>query len=152
MLPQVIDIALLYVVGMTDIIWQQHNYHRTQPQSKLQTINQYGPEQPERIHFNVSDTHISTIRFPATDQQSDLLKNSFVNSSSSTTAVHNAKIQSSSNSFSVTATAKIPNNPQHTDSHNLLLERRNTATKNKWSIAIDDNQNPQVFCCLMFMI
>lgn len=124
---------------MTDIIWQQHNYHGTQSQNKLQSINQYGPEQPERIHFNVSDSHISTIRYP-TDQQSDLLKNSFVNSSSASALKQ--KITSPT-TFTTSDTNTINPNSQQIDSCNLLLEGRKTAVNN-WSVAIDNNQNPQV--------
>ena len=78
------------------------------------------PEQPERIHFNISDDNITRQRF--------------------------SNQNSSANTFS-TVNIKTKSTPVNTtdSNHSLLLERRPDTVNTKWSIATDDNQNPQVY-------
>jgi len=109
---------------MTDIIWQQHNYHRTEPQNNKVQLKHYGPEQPERIHFNVSDDHIKTIRFSIHDST----KHTF------STVNNNSKSETLVNT----------SQPPPVSGQDLLLDRRNNTVNNKWSIATEDNQNQQV--------
>ena len=108
---------------MTDIIWQQHNYHRSEPQKKLQQKH-YGPEQPERIHF-VSDDHIRTLKFSTQDTAKNF----------STVNIKNKPLVHPESTVNTTESVKA--------GQNLLLDRR-TNPSNKWSVATDDNQNPQV--------
>ena len=99
---------------MTDIIWQQHNYHGTK-QSKVQSMKHYGPEQPERIHFNVSDDHLNSIPF-STKHKVDLLKESF-----KTRSIENSK---------QTSTYTVSSEDILRDSESKII--------------CDSNQNPQV--------
>ena len=109
---------------MTDVIWQQHNYHRAeQPTSKIQVKQHYGPEQPERIHFNVSDDQVNSLRFST--QEPSQVTFSTVN--------NNPKSDSPVNTTTT-------NNNQ-----DFLLDRRSNSTVNaKWSVTTGDNKDPQV--------
>ena len=107
---------------MTDVIWQQHNYHRPEPQT-TKIKQQYGPEHPERIHFNVSDDQVNPLIF-STQEPSKV-------------------------TFSTVNNKSKPDSPVNTTTTNnnqdLLLDRRsNTSVNTKWSIATEDIQNPQV--------
>lgn len=108
---------------MTDIIWQQHNYHRNEPQNNKVQLKHYGPEQPERIHFNVSDDHIKTIQFSIQDSTKHTF--SSVNNKSDSETVNKSQ-------------------PPPVSGQDLLLDRRTNTVNSKWSIATDDNQNQQV--------
>lgn len=111
------------LVVMTDVIWQQHNYHRPEPQT-TKIKQHYGPEQPERIHFNVSDNQVNSLRF-STQEPSKVTFSTVNNKSKPDSPVN-------------TTTTTINN-------QDLLLDRRsNTAVHTKWSTATEDNKNPQV--------
>ena len=118
--------SLSCVVGMHDIIWQQHdstlnNYHKGERNPKA-TRKHYGVEQPEQIHFNVGTSLVNSVQV---DQQ-DFVKTKFIKNNTSN--LENKNIKSSH-------AANI---------NKFLLHGKTGVTDGKWSVAIDDNQNPQV--------
>ena len=122
--------SILCQVGMRDIIWQQHgsevvnSYHAGERNTKL-TGGHYAADQPEQIHFNVvsSGGHVNAVR----ETQQHI--NSFIK--------NNISVKS--------AEAATTSQPNSTDIHSYLLNGgKSGVVGGKWSVAIDDNQNPQV--------
>lgn len=116
--------SLSCVVGMHDIIWQQHdstlnNYHKGERNQKA-TRKHYGVDQPEQIHFNVGTGLVNSVQV---DQQ-DFVKAKFIKNN---TLENKNNIKSS-----------------HNNINKFLLHGKTGVADGKWSVAIDDNQNPQV--------
>jgi hypothetical protein len=127
--------SLSCVVGMHDIIWQQHetnNYHKGERNPKL-SRKQYGVDQPEQIHFN-------TATLTAGEQQAEIVKNKFIKNTQATTLD--------------TQGTKARNHIKTSSSQQIQNKYSNLKTEvnGKWSVAIDDNQNTQVSCSLSFSI
>lgn len=113
---------LSYVVGMRDIIWQQHSsvvvnsFQEQQRALKFSACPAQQYDQPERIHFVSSvGTHLNSIQV-GSNNSSNLKKLNLVHSN-----ISNSSIDSNSSS-----------------------EISGSTSSGKWSVVIDDNQNPKV--------